>query len=136
MKTATEIQGDVYQLLKHSALCSMVSGDVYRAGMRPRDSKLEDIVVIFTAGFTDQIQTGIVTINIYIPDIDPYANGVLVMDSKRAEELERAAQDWVDSLTSVNDYLFGLSQTVTTMPDDNLHQHFVVVKLRYQLLNQ
>ena len=64
-KTATQIQGDVYQLLKNSTLCSMISGDVYRKGMRPRDSKLEDAVVIFTTGLPDEIQTGVVTVTMY-----------------------------------------------------------------------
>ena len=86
-KTSKQIQGDIYNLLKGSALCSMISGDVYRSGYRPRDSRLEDAVVIFTTGLPDQIQTGVVTVNIYVPDIDPYQNGVLVEDGERTETI-------------------------------------------------
>lgn len=132
-KTATQIQGDVYQLLKNSTLCSMISGDVYRKGMRPRDSKLEDAVVIFTTGLPDQIQTGVVTINIYVPDIDAYNNGVMVENGLRTSQLELLAAEWVDSLKAgVSNYKFRLQQTIYTEEDAAIKQHFVVVKLHYR----
>lgn len=132
-KTATQIQGDVYQLLKNSTLCSMISGDVYRKGMRPRDSKLEDAVVIFTTGLPDQIQTGVVTINIYVPDIDAYNNGVLVENGLRSSQLELLAAEWVGSLKAgVSNYKFRLQQTIYTEEDAAIKQHFVVVKLHYR----
>ena len=133
VKTATQIQGDVYQLLKNSTLCSMISGDVYRKGMRPRDSKLEDAVVIFTTGLPDQIQTGVVTINIYVPDIDAYNNGVMVENGLRSSQLELLAAEWVDSLKAgVSNYKFRLQQTIYTEEDAATKQHFVVVKLHYR----
>lgn len=132
-KTATQIQGDVYQLLKNSTLCSMISGDVYRKGMRPRDSKLEDAVVIFTTGLPDQIQTGVVTINIYVPDIDAYNNGVMVENGLRSSQLELLAAEWVGSLKAgVSNYKFRLQQTIYTEEDAAIKQHFVVVKLHYR----
>ena len=132
-KTGKQVQGDVYQLLKGSALCSMISGDVYRGGYRPRDSKLEDAVVIFTAGLPDQIQTGVVTVNIFVPDIDPYDNGVLVEDGQRTAEIEGLAQIWVDSLsTAVSCYKFKLQSAIYTEEEPEINQHFVVVKLGYE----
>lgn len=132
-KTGKQVQGDIYQLLKDSTLYTMISGDVYRNGYRPRDSRLEDAVVIFTAGLPDQIQTGVVTVNIYVPDIDPYENGVFVEDGERTEELERLAQAWVDSLSAeVSCYKFKLQQTIYTEEEAEINQHFVVVKLGYR----
>lgn len=132
-KTSKQVQGDIYRLLKDSTLYSMISGDVYRSGYRPRDSKKEDAVVIFTAGLPDQIQTGVVTVHIYVPDIDPYDNGVLVEDGERTEELEALAQRWVDSLTAeVSCYKFKLQQTICTDEADDISQHFVVVALKYE----
>lgn len=131
-KTAKQIQGDVYTLLRDSTLCSMISGGVYRNGLRPRDSRLEDAVVTFTTGLPDQIQTGVVTINIFVPDIDPYENGVMVEDTERTEEVETLAQSWVDSLTcDVSNYRFKLQQTIYTEAEPQTNEHFVVVKLRY-----
>ena len=111
----------------------MISGDVYRSGYRPRDSRLEDAVVIFTTGLPDQIQTGVVTVNIYVPDIDPYQNGVLVEDGERTETIERLAQKWVDGLTTDRScYKFRLQQTIYTEEEPDIHQHFIVVKLKYE----
>ncbi len=132
-KTGKQVQGDVYQLLRDSTLCSMISGTVYRKGMRPRDSKLEDAVVIFTAGLPEQIESGVVTVNIYVPDIDPYNNGVLVEDSERTEQIEAAADTWVQSLTAdVSNYKFKLQQTIFTQEEKDINQHFVVIKLAYE----
>lgn len=131
-KTAKQIQGDVYTLLRDSTLYTMISGEVYRNGLRPRDSHLEDAVVIFTTGLPDEIQTGIVTINLFVPDIDPYENGVFVEDTARTERLEALAQRWVDSLTcEVSNYRFKLQQTIYTEAEPETNEHFVVVKLQY-----
>lgn len=101
--------------------------------MRPRDSKLEDAIVIFTTGLPDQIQTGVVTINIYFPDIDAYNNGVLVENALRGSQLELLAAEWVDSLTAgVSNYKFELQQTIYTEAEAAINQHFVVVKLKYR----
>lgn len=132
-RTAKQIQGDVYALLMESPISSMISGGVYRSGMRPRDSRLEDAVVIFTAGLPTQIQSGVVTINIYVPDIDPFSNGVLVEDALRTSQVEIAAAEWVNSLANgVSDYLFSLRQTICTETDAEINQHFVVIKLGYK----
>jgi len=135
-KTGKQIQSDVLALLKSSSLPSLISGRVYRKGCRPRDSKTEDAIVIFTAGLPGQVQTGVVTINIYVPDIDPYENGVLVEDGQRCETLETAAADWVDSLTAaVSNYRFKLQQTIYTDEEPEINQHFIVVKLSYEYID-
>lgn len=132
-KTSKQVQGDIYRLLRDSTLYTMISGEVYRNGQRPRDSKQEDAEVIFTTGTPTEIQTGVVTVNIYVPDIDAYDNGVLTEDGQRCEEVEALAQAWVDSLTvEVSCYRFGLQQTIYTEADPEINQHFVVIKLYYQ----
>ncbi|WP_373260938.1 hypothetical protein [Phocaeicola vulgatus] len=131
-KTSKQIQGDVYRLLKDSVLSGMISGEVYRNGYRPRDSRKEDVVVIFTTGLPDEVQTGVVTVNIYVPDIDLYGNGVLVEDGQRTEEIERLSNDWVKSLTADKScYKFRLQQTIYTEAEPDINQHFIVVKLHY-----
>lgn len=131
-KTGKQVQGDIYRLLRSSSLYSNISGEVYRNGMRPRDSKAEDAVVTFTAGLQEQFATGVVTINIYVPDIDPYGNGVLVEDSERTEDLEGLAQAWVGSLREdATQYKFSLQSTIYTEEEPTINQHFIVVKLQY-----
>jgi len=134
-KTGKQVQTDIIALLKNSELADAVNGEIYRFGYRPRDSKAEDIIVFFTTGFTEQIQTGIVTLNIYVPDIENPNNGVLLEDGRRCEELEIASCNWVESLTAGrSDYKFSLQQTIYTETEQEINQHFVVVKLRYDLL--
>lgn len=133
-KTAKQIQTDIIELLKGSKLAAEVSGKVYRNGLRPRDSRAEDIVVTFTTGLPDEIETGVVTINVYVPDIAPYANGVLVENGERTAALELLSQEWVDTLLgSETNYIFGLRQTIYTEAEQDINQHFVVVKLGYRL---
>lgn len=138
-KTGKEVQSDVLDLFKNSSISSIISGEVYRKGYRPRYEKkdkakvLEDAIVIFTTGFPTQIQTGVVTINIYVPDIDPFDNGVFVENGERCDELEKAASEWVDSLTTVvSNYKFKLQQTIYTEEEIDICQHFIVVKLGYE----
>lgn len=131
-KTGKQVQGDVYRLLRDSTLYTIISGEVYRNGMRPRDSRKEDAIVTFTAGLPGQIETGVVTVNIFVPDIDPNDDGTWVEDGARTEQLEKLAQAWADSLTAeVSNYRFELQQTICTMEEPEIAQHFVVVKLRY-----
>lgn len=133
-KTAKQVQTDIISLLRGSELAAEISGEVYRNGLRPRDSRLEDAVVIFTTGLPDEIETGVVTVNIYVHDIDPYENGVFVEDGERTETLEILAQGWVDSLLgSGTNYVFELRQTIHTEAEPDIKQHFVVIKLGYDL---
>lgn len=137
IRTGHQIQGDIYNFLRESNLKEFISGDVYRNGYRPRDSKLEDAIVKFSTGLADQIQTGIVTVNIYVPDIDPYSNGIFVENGNRTGRIEELAQEWVDSLTAgKSNYKFKLNQTIYTEEEPETNQHFVVVKLRYEYFDE
>lgn len=134
-KTAKDIQTDFYTLLKDSDLAAMVNGIVYRDGFRPRDSKKEDIVIIYSAGEDDgEIQSGIVALNIYVPDILPYKNGTMVENAARTAKIERAAQEWYESIRGVMpEYIFRLYNTIHTTADEDINQHFVVVQVKYRL---
>lgn len=130
-KTAKEVVGDVITLIKADALASTVDGDIYREGYRPRDSRMEDIVVIHTAGVPGQISRGVVTIHVYVPDIE--FNGVTVENGSRCEVIERALQSFAESLTADKScYLFRLQATVTTEDAAEIEQHFAVAMLAYE----
>ena len=135
-RTSRQIQGDIYQFLKDSDLSEIISGEIYRNGMRPRDSKAEDAVVTFVTGTIGDVQSGYVVVNIYVNDVDPWSNGVLVEDSARTEEIERAADQWVESLTCArSNYKFGLASAIQTFEEPSINQHFVSVRLRYDYWN-
>lgn len=132
IKTGKQIQGDIYTMLRNSKLARSLNGGVYRSGFRPRDSRKEDAVVIFTTGTADEVQSGVVTINIFVPDIDPDGNGTWVENGRRTEQIEVLAQEWFDSLTAdKSNYKFSLNQAITTDAEEAIRQHFVVVRLNY-----
>lgn len=134
--TSKRVQGDIYRLLKRSSLAASLSGQVYRQGMRPRDSRQEDAVVIFTTGLPDQVQSGVVTVNIFVPDVEGVGTGVLEEDGKRCEEIEAAAAAWVKTLTADKScYRLSLQQTIYTEAEPETNQHFVVVKLKYRFFD-
>ena len=135
-KTGQEIEDDVYGFVKDSPLALLISGDVYKDGVRPRDSEKEDAIVKFVTGYdgADPIQGGTVVINIYVPDADPYKNGVLVRDIKRCKEIEIAANEWVESFTvAKSNYKFKKAQTICTVAEPDINQHFVSIRLRFKL---
>lgn len=133
MLTAHKVQTDIMALLAGSELCAEVSGKVYRAGYRPRDSRLEDIIVTFVTGTPSQVERGAVTLNIFVPDITPNNDGVYVEDGRRTSYIEELADRWVQSLTTSRaNYKFNLLRTISTDNDEAIHQHFVVVQLEYR----
>lgn len=136
MKTGQQIVTDIIALMRGSALASGVNGSVYRSGTRPRNSKAEDIVVVFTTGDGEQFQKGVVTLNIFVPYISVGNDGVLYEDSERCEEIESLAQSTVEALTADrSNYRFRLRDTIHTQQDDEINQSFVVVRLSYQHFN-
>ena len=132
-RTGYQVLTDVYQLLKGSALAEMVSGGVYYAETRPRDSKDEDIVVGYLAGVPADLQQIVVNINIFVPDIDPWSNGVLTPDIARLSAIEQAAAQWAESLTVAatgGKYQVSLYDNIHTGEAMGIGQHYVNVQLR------
>lgn len=137
IKTSKEIERDMRKLLLASPVASAVSGSVYFPTYRPRDSKLEDITVKFMSGGTEQMQKGVVSVKIYVPDIDPYGNGVMVENGARTEELQRIVQDWLDSNPAAKtNYLLELHETISVTEYEEIQQHAVSVMLDYTLFNE
>lgn len=135
-KTGLQIEGDIYRWFKEESLLNTYAiGGIYRGGMRPLDSRKEDIVVMFTYGTSAQVQTGIVTINVFVPDV-AFNMGNMVANGARCETFEAYAAEDVERLKKAGmDYRFSLSEAIHTNHDDEIHQSFVVIKLQYQLLN-
>lgn len=135
MKTAKQIQEDVIDLLRGSTLREQVTGGIYPGGLRPRDSRLEDIEVIFTLGNPGQIESGVVTINVFCPDVpEGLTQGAKVENARRTREIERLLAEWVETLTpaTTGGYLFTPASTILTLPEEETDQHFTSVKLKYR----
>ncbi|MDR1197532.1 MAG: hypothetical protein LBK94_00775 [Prevotellaceae bacterium] len=134
-KTGQQIEDDVYELVKDSALKSFVNGDVYKYGTRPCNSKAEDIVVKFVSALSEQIQSGTAVVNIYVLDIDAFDSGNLIRNIERCKQIEQKANEWAVSLSANRtDYLFSLAQTIYTEEEPDINQHFVSIRLKFKLL--
>lgn len=130
-KTSREITSDLYALIGASYLAQMVNGKVYLEGTRPRDSRAEDIVIVYLAGQPGEIQSCMVNVQVFVPDVDPWEDGVQVEDYQRTLAIEReAAQMVVDLTCAVSNYRIRLNETIHTAAAEDIGQHFVVVPLR------
>ena len=135
MKTATQIQREIIELLSSSALVGEITGNVYVERNRPVDGTLEDIAVIYTTGDNDDKQKHILTLHIYIEDVE-YVQGEeirLGRNEDRVERLELLAQQWISSVVECFDYIT-LREPIKTTKDEDRTQHFVVIKLEYENL--
>lgn len=136
-KTGKQIEQEVWRLVKNTELARAISGGVYRSGMRPRDSRKEDIVVRFTAADAEEWQSGVVTVLIYVPDIDVADSGTKVEDGMRISALEAMAAQMVDEIDSdPGTFLqFDLSEAISSYEDSAISQHFISIKLNINTLN-
>lgn len=136
MKTGQQIITDIIALLRGTPLATGVNGMIYRPGTRPRNSKAEDIVVIFTTADAEQFQKGVVTINVFVPFLPTGLDGVLVPDSGRCEQVESLANTTIESLTArVSNYKFKLRDAIHTDEDEEIKQSFVVIRLGFEYID-
>lgn len=142
-KTSEELMGDFCSLMKtypfsyegaSQTIADLINGDIYQDGFRPRESEKEDAVVIYTSGVTTgDIVKGEMTINLYVPDLNPFNNGVYVKDSGRITALAKALQMWLASLRyGATDYRIIQLEPLKSVEDRDLHQHFLVAHLQYE----
>lgn len=132
MKTGQQIVTDIIGLLRGTEIARTIGGSIYRQGTRPRSSKSEDMVIIFTEGDAEQFQAGLVTINVFVPDIPTTTDGVFVPNSGRCEEIEAASARSVESIKNVSNYRLSLRDAIYTMRDEEINQSFVVIRLNFK----
>ena len=125
--TAQQLEDHLYALAK--GFQWEASGNVYHGGLRPRDSHLEDIIVSYVSGLAGDVQTAILYVNIYVPDIDPYGNGVFVQDMARTAALEGKAQEFAASLAG-GQFKWELYGNIHTTEAIEIKQHAVVIPLQ------
>lgn len=134
-KTTQDIEDDFYKALLQTELIKSVEGKLYKKGMRPIDSKKEDVTLIVTTLDSAQYQTGIVTLLIYVNGTDLYQSQT-VPDKKRIKTLSRAAVDVLDELKPIMKDYDGLSffQAVTNDYDVETEQYFISAKIMFRYL--
>jgi len=134
-KSGTQIQSDLFTLLRTSYLASEISGSTYQYGMRPRNSQLEDMDIQFVTGIAPQMQSGLIKVNIYVPDIE--VNGVMCENYARCQAIEIEANRTIEKelTTAGSEYRFLLDNTIQTFAGEDDDFHFVHVRINYEILN-
>lgn len=130
-KTEKRIERDFFEFVSNSELAKNISGMVYRKGMRPVGSDKEDIVVKFLSGIDEQIQSGIIVLNIYVPDTTIRSTGAKVEDIKRVEELEELVLSFIEENDST-EYELSKDGTPKSLEAEGIEQHFIQVRIKYR----
>ena len=134
IKTENQIERDFYTFIKQSKLGKGVKGTVYRADMRPDDAVTEDLVVKFLAGLDEQIQSGVVIINIYVPDRVYPDTGRKTKDHARIGVLQDLIQSFVNDNDN-NEYWMQTDGTPTTTPIEGIEQHCISARIKFNRLS-
>ncbi len=133
--TGGEMETYLFERIK--TLAPPISGKVYYRGTRPvqndRNTGTEDCVVAVTTGTGLQIEKGTCVVNIYIPDIR-VASGMFIYDKSRCDAVGRWLDTLPDTLTAMGDVKFERNSMVLTLPEENLKEHFVSLKMDFKLL--
>lgn len=133
-KTEKAIERDVFRIVRRN-LTGVVAGEIYRKGMRPKDSKKEDVIVSFSAGTEGQFQSGEVYINIYIPFEPICGNSNMVPNISRIDELEEIMLNIIDDdFANDKEYLFGMRFTPKSYNEEEIEQSVLSTLLTYKRL--
>lgn len=130
-KTEKQIERDFFEFVSKSELAKAITGKVYRKGMRPTDSDKEDIVVKFLSGLDEQVQSGIVVINVYVPNIVIRNTGAKVEDIERIGKLEELIISFVENNDS-NEYDLSRDGTPKSLEADGIEQHFIYARIKFK----
>lgn len=130
--TSKEVLQYVYQLLKKSPLYESYSREIYYYGTEPRETYCPGIVIRHVAGRSGEIQEGVVSILIYSnASGGDYGSGIDKENLRFTLDVERKAQDWVESLPT-GEYLFWSDDTIQTDYDPEAGLYFTSIRLKYR----
>lgn len=135
IKTEKQVERDFYTFISESALGRGIRGTVYRAEMRPANAQTEDLVVKFLAGLDEQVQVGVVIVNIYVPDIPFGGSGRKVEDQTRVNDLEKLILDFVEGNDST-EYLMQTDGSPKSTAVEGIEQHLIYARIKFNRLAQ
>lgn len=135
--------GAVNNLFSHIAIISefksgltKISGGIYKY-QRPMNSDKEDIVINSLPMNNEDIQEGILNVNIYVPNLSIDQNGVIdnsMPDTARLKTLcEIAIQNLKEVWAEDGEYNFELQQENLYQDDNN--QHYINLRVMFRNVN-
>lgn len=135
MMTTLEAVNIVWRILNDSALKNALSGSIYKL-KRPLNSAKEDVVVNSLPINSEQLQYGVINVNLHVPNLVITANGAqdyTQPDFVRLKELSATA---IPLLTDVWDdgWHFDVQQH-TVIEEAEVNEHFVNIRLEFYAVN-
>jgi hypothetical protein len=135
MKTTLEIIDTLWSHINNSSLKSAINGQICKQ-KRPISSKAEDVVINCLAANNEQLQTAIVNVNIYVPNVTVRLNGAVDTSQPNMARLETLAvaagaildDQWVD------DYNFSVQQQLV-IEDQESTSHYINFRIEYYSIN-
>lgn len=130
--TSKEVLQYVYELVKPLARAANISDSgVSLFGLQDANTSGSSLIIRHTAGRSGEIQEGVVTVIIYTQPYTSVTSGQQMEDLRRTRDIERTAQDWVESLPT-GEYLFWSDDTVQTDYDHEAGLYFTSIRLKYR----
>ena len=116
-----------------------IEGGVYYRGLRPIQSNAssykEDVIVAFLAGDGSDLQSGTCLVNVYIPDIQA-GSGVFYANKERCAEVAELLETFpMYARQSDREIYFKQKGMIATFAEEEIHQHFVSLKMEFRVLN-
>lgn len=131
-KTAEEVESDVYTAVKEY-LAGKIKGYTYRRDVRPTSrSDKEDAVVSFLSGLDGQVQTGVVVVNVYVPN-ERKGDHYSVKNVARSTAVSRTLLNMLKE-TRIDGYDLRTERTVQTEEDKGATRVTLRIKYKYNAL--
>ena len=134
VKTEIEVERDFYSFIRNGSLGNAIRGEVYRPDMRPSNAKTEDLIVKFLAGLDEQIQTGVVILNIYVPDTKN-SDGRMVRDAARIGELEGVIRSFIEG-NDETEYWMESDGTPTSIKNEEIGQWCITARIHFRRISE
>lgn len=131
-KTAEDVEGDIYTAVS-KYLKGRIDGEAYRRGARPTNrGDKEDAVVSFLSGLDGQVQTGVVVVNVYVPN-ERKGDHYSVKNVARSTAVARTLLNMLKE-TRISGYDLRTERTVQTEEDNGATRVTLRIKYKYNAL--
>lgn len=131
-KTAEEVESDIYTAVKEY-LVGKIKGYTYRRGARTTNrGDKEDAVVSFLSGLDGQVQTGVVVVNVYVPN-ERRGDSYSVKNVARSTAVSRTLLNMLKEMR-ISGYDLRTERTVQTEEDNGATRVTLRIKYKYNAL--
>ena len=132
------MQEDVYNLLASSVLPTLINGGIYLSS-QPLGSKKEDIVIGVLAATASQYQTGILNVNIHVPNLNkqdsehPNAVDNIQPDKERLNQIGKVAVSILDHYEGLD---FSIAVRKPGVIEGYQNDWFYNIQIEYSFLRE